>query len=310
MSIVKSPYNNEKIALLRQLIVNGAESGHPIDYEIRVDAMKVVPRTNDPEQFDLHEDFVLEDTRFVTVIIYDGTSRRNIRHVFSLKEEKVENNNQMLSGIELEKKVGEKINQERQGWQMELVQKENENLKSQLNDAEEYIDQLEKSVQDMRSKRMKLGDIHWGEIASVALEGIVRRNTHLIAKIPGGEGLAGIIEHDNKAKEQPVLPQETYASFKRQESPETEKNDNDETVNQDEKERLEFLKQLQECFDDEQMSFLITFLNMLAQKPEALEPAILFVKQWKKDMPENNDEIKKEKEKEKTQEENQEEEND
>ena len=39
------PYTSERMSMLKQLLVNYAESGKPTDYEIRVDDMKIVPRT-------------------------------------------------------------------------------------------------------------------------------------------------------------------------------------------------------------------------------------------------------------------------
>ena len=103
-------YSHEKIGLLKQMLVNSTEAGKPSDYEIRVDDMKVVPRTNDIDQFDNHEEFITDETRKVVVLVYDGNSRRNVRYNDKLQEEKQPLPQQNgLSGVEVEKIISEKL---------------------------------------------------------------------------------------------------------------------------------------------------------------------------------------------------------
>lgn len=73
-------YSAERITMLKQTLLNSAEASKPRDYEIRVDDMKVVPRTNDTEQFDNYEEFVTEETKKIIVLIYDGTSPAGRTH--------------------------------------------------------------------------------------------------------------------------------------------------------------------------------------------------------------------------------------
>lgn len=273
MSITRQKYNSGKISLLRQLLFNNKQSGKPTDYEIRVDDMKVVPRTNDPEQFDNHEEFVNEETHSVIIILYDGQSRKNTRHIFEMKEEPKPEQNPM-SGVDIDKMVDEKVTQVRKQWEYEQLEKENTALKEKKEEAEEYISKLQGIIEDMKTQRAK-GDLQWGEIAGIAAEGILRRNTHLIAKVPGMAGLAGVIEQDNKAQPQQVpSPQpEVEATFQKK---------SDEELSGEDKEWLNFLRQLQSRFSEEEMKQLLTLLNQLAQKTKAIEPAITFINQWSK----------------------------
>ncbi len=90
MIINKSPYSNGKIQVLYQYLQNAINKGRPIEYEIRVDDLKVVGRTSSLEEFDGYEEFVTEDTRTVTLIFYEGQSRRSTRHVLELNGKKEE----------------------------------------------------------------------------------------------------------------------------------------------------------------------------------------------------------------------------
>lgn len=150
MSIVKEKYSSNRVNLIYQMLCNEAEQAQPKEYDVRVDELKVVSRTSDPERFFQHEDFILPDTRYVTVCLYDGGSRRCTRYVLLLKEEESATKG-ALDGIE--HTMGEKLQQERRQWQYELLQKENEDLKARLADAEEYQEQLQDTVRQMQGEK-------------------------------------------------------------------------------------------------------------------------------------------------------------
>lgn len=279
MSII--PYNSERMNMLKQLLINNAESGKPTDYEIRVDDMKVVPRTNDVDHFDNHEEFVNEETRKVIVLIYDGTSRRNTQHTFLLKEEKKPQQQNTLSGIEVQKMVSEQLSRHKKEWERELLEKENADLKKKLEEADEFIGKQGAAIEKLKSGR-KLEDLQWGELLGIAGESLLRRNTHLIAKVPGMKGLAGIIEKDNTEPEKQIeTPKpEAEASYKmKEEKPEPEKKEPE--ISREDKDRLNFLRQLQERFSEDELRQVLTLLNTLVDKPQAIEQTTVFAIEWK-----------------------------
>jgi hypothetical protein len=288
MSIIKSNYSSGKVTLLRQLLENNAQAGTPTDYEIRVDGMKVIPRTNNHELFDNHEDFVNQETAEITIILYEGNSRRSTRHVLSLKEEPKKETVPPpapgLSGVEVEKMMEDKLRAQRQEIEFGLLRKEVKELKERAEDSEQYADELEGVVEKAKANGNKIGGLHWGEIAGVAFEGILRRNAHLLLKIPGAEGLAGLLTGDSGAKleegkQQPVT--ETF--FKEKEGPEAaEENDSFKKANQEERDMEGFIGTLQTHFKtEEKVKMVFNLLNTLVAKPQAIEPAIIFVHGWK-----------------------------
>jgi len=196
--MLKQKYNPARIQLLYQMLANSQQQGHPREYDIKVDELKVVQRTNDPEQFFCHEEFILPDTENITITFYEGTSNRNSRHVFLLNESQKETSidaQTSLNGIE--KILEEKMDKERQKWDMELLRKENESLKLKLDEAEEYNDQLETEITTLKDKKFETGK-NIGAVVSGALEALVRNNTAILKRIPGGQALAGLVEEDNK----------------------------------------------------------------------------------------------------------------
>lgn len=288
MSIIN--YSAERMNMLKQTLINSSEAGKPSDYEIRVDDMKVVPRTNDTEHFDNYEDFVTEETKKVVVLVYDGTSRRNTRHTFQFKDEKKQKaEEKTLNGTEVQKIVSDELEKEKKQWKYELMEKENKELKKKIEEADEHFSKLSAHIEDLKSKR-KVGDMQWGELFGVAGEAILRRNTHLLAKVPGMQGLAGIIEKDNKEQEKQIASPEpeVQASFSKIKSEEEssneegkEKNENENSsFSQEDKAHVDFLRQLQTRFSKEQLKQIITLLNMFVDKPEAIEPAIILTLEW------------------------------
>ena len=294
------PYSHEKIGLLKQMLVNSTEAGKPTDYEIRVDDMKVVPRTNDIDQFDNHEEFITDETRKVVVLVYDGNSRRNVRYNYKLQEEKQPLPQQNgLSGVEVEKIVSEKLQQEKKQWQQELLEKENKELKKKLSEADEHIDKLSAGIENLKSHR-KAGDIQWAELIGAAGESILRRNTHLIAKVPGMGALAGVIEQDNKNQQQVESPKsQGEASFKMKKTEQEEQKENSE-LSEEDKDRVDVLKQLEQGFNKEQMNNLITLINVLVHNPKSLDPCIMYAAEWKEKQQQPKQESKSQTQKEET----------
>ena len=263
MAIVKEKYSGAKINLLYQLLQADAEDGRPREYDITVDDLKVVRRTTDPEKFFSHEDFIREDTRYLTISLYEGSSKRNTRYVYYLKEG-VEEEKATLSGIE--QSMTEKMQQQRRLWDYELLQKENEQLKGELEEQEEYIEKLEKVLDEEKGKKASIKD-NWGEVFSMALEGMVRRNTHLLNGIPMiGQGLAGVVEQDNrrlehKAENEESKVLERQASFQKVAKEET-------TQSEDEKQILGYHRKLQQTFSQEELATILQIIALFSQEKE------------------------------------------
>ena len=276
MSVNKMPYNSEKVALLKQLLLNSKENGKPIDYEIRVDAMRAVPRTNDPEQFDRHEDFIDADTGSVTILLYEGASRNNNRHIFLMKDEpKSEPKNKPLSGIEVDKMVNEKVEEIKQQMKYDQLKKENQEQKEEIKEAYGTIDKLRKMITDMENQK-GINSLNWGKMAGAAAEAIIRNNPHIIAKIPGGETLAGIIVEDNKKQEQVASEpdKETEATFSKKPA------DTEPPLTEDEKKYRQILQYWEENFDQEELNHVTDIINTLVDKPEAIEQTKTFAEKY------------------------------
>jgi hypothetical protein len=177
-----------------------------------------------------------------------------------------------LSGIDIDKKVDEKVGAVKKQMEYEKVVEENKELKEQVAEAEEFIEKLEKALELEKQGRLKIKGVHMGEIASVAAESLIRRNPHWIARVPGMEGLAGFIEEDTQKKE--------LASGEQSEATFSKKNPIEE-LSEEEKNLLGALGELQEEFDEDELSDMGDLIRTLMKKKQALSPTLAFAQNWK-----------------------------
>jgi hypothetical protein len=269
MPFINEKYSEQKIDNLYNFLQNSKEQGEAEDYEIFVDAFKVVKRTNDLARFESYSNFIQPETKAVTIVIYDGTSPRNTKHIFTIKED----NTNGLSGVDVDTRIEEKLRSEKEKWETDLLKKENEKLKTELSEAEAYIEELEDNAEKAKDKKFRMGDVNVGEFASVVLEGFVRRNPQLLTKLPGGEALAGVIEQDNAEREKALLDKspEPEVSFKKKSS------SSEPTMSEEDKSYLDFIKSLKDKFDHEQMTSVMLILDVLAKSPNDIDPTIQYL---------------------------------
>lgn len=270
MARSKSIYDPIKLDKIKHLLFNFQQKGSPRSFEIYVDEMKVVDRSDNPDDFDTYQDFMDDDTKYIRIIIYYSlNSPRNEQYVFETNLNRTRGNSNELSGFELETKMDEKITVERNKWETEQRQKEQakeiEELRSKLSDAEEYISTLESSMEDLKTNGSKT-KAGWGEIASVALEGIIRRNPQLLTAIPGGEALAGILSESNPPQKEIEDTPQSEVSFQ----PKTEGT----PTNTEDSERLFVVKMIQDNFDPLQLPIVWEILKELSKNPDSMQPVL------------------------------------
>ena len=277
-------YNSQRLDFLKQLLTNSVENSKaPQDYEIRVDDMRVVPRTNNPELFDSYEDFITEQTRSVMVMLYEGVSRKNTKYLFHLKEEDMPKQEQKgLSGTEVEKIVSSKLEQQAQKWKQEQMEKELKELKEEQKQNEKDFEKIIAHNKKLEGER-SLEDMQWGKIIGIAGDTLLKSNTKFLAKIPGMSGLAGIIEADNKEQEKqiasPSPEPEIEASYsmksekneneKKEESEKKEKPSENSEQSEEERDQLGFLRQLHQRFEEKQVKQILSLLNFFVDNPKA-----------------------------------------
>jgi len=260
--IAKQKYTQEKADKLQDYLKLYHEKGMAVDYEILVDGFKAVRRTNDPEMFTMFESFITPDSKSVEILFYTGTSNNNDKHILTFQDEVKE---QGLSGIEIDNRIQEAIEREKRNWEFESLRKENKDLKDEIEELESEIEKLEKEKDEITSNQSPLKGV-LGEIGSSFVEGFIRRNPKLIAKLPGGETLAGLIEEDNKERSlEEATTEETEVSFK----PKSESNSP--ASSEEERNAIVFVNQLKSSFTKDEFDQVLQILQHLSDHKEMIQ---------------------------------------
>jgi len=152
MAFMKEMYSVSGINRIYQLLKNEAASGCPKDYDIKVDAMKVVSRNNDPERFFEHEQFLVASSKNIVVNIYDGASPRCMKYTLLLEPER--STEHELSGIE--KSFNTRMHQEKKSWEYDRLKSENNELRQELDEKAKYVSQLEALINTMRAEKEQM----------------------------------------------------------------------------------------------------------------------------------------------------------
>ena len=82
-----NPYNDVKLSQFKMWLQDQAEKGSGKHFEVYVDDVKVIPRTNKVESFDDHKVYIDENTETVKVFTY-GSENSNRYNQFTFVIEK------------------------------------------------------------------------------------------------------------------------------------------------------------------------------------------------------------------------------
>lgn len=276
--ITQEKYDLVKIERLKHYLEAAAEKGRPKFYEVFVDNLKAVDKTSDPEAFDEYLVYMGEDTRMVKVLIYTSTEAcpRNDKFIYTVtssEKEREEKRRGELSGIEVEEKISAVVQRERERMNTELLKKELQETKEDLEEAESYIEELEKKLVEAKNTKVAAKE-NFGEVVSLALESIVRRNTHLLSGIPMiGQGLAGVVEQDNKRLEDAAqnsahAVEERKATFTKLSKEESAYFKPKQSVSSEDRQTLDYFNSLRQAFTESELLQVLDVISILSQDKE------------------------------------------
>jgi len=262
MPVTNEKYEQYKIDKLRHFITQMSAKGQARAFEIYVDDLEVVPKTEDPKEFDSFQFYMNEDTEKIRITIYNSGSGQS-QYCFTVKPVKPEN------GLgEIETIIQEKLSEREKQYELNRLKEELEKTKHQLREAEEYVNTLKEAL-EKESNTQVLKKIKFGELASTVLEGMVRRNPQWLTKVPViGETLAGIIAQDNADMQQQLETkpaQESQASFKKKSS------DTNDQSSQEELQQLALIKELFANFDEPDLQMVWQILEKLGEEPSHIK---------------------------------------
>ncbi len=255
MPITNEKYDQLKIDRLKHFLTDMAAKGQPRPYEIFVDGLKVVPKTEDPKEFDNYEYYMNEDTEKIRILIFNSmASPRNDQYCYYVQQQKEE---KPLDGIgTLDGIIQEKLQARDREHEVQRMRQELQDLKEQLQEAEEYAEDLEQQLIQAKDNKHKLGKLDLVELGSAVLERVAAKNAGVLEKY----GLSGLVSPP-AATEQ---TQQTEASF--------ERTGNQPAGNRPElMQYLPLLEQLDKAFEEPQLKTVMEIIRQFTIEPSQLQ---------------------------------------
>lgn len=237
------------------------KQGKSTYYDVKVDGITAIERTNDPEKFQLVEEYIsILSTQVIEVRFYRGASFRN-ESVQIFLQGNMPQSQPRVNLDDLQLRMDEKLTQAKRDWACEQLQRDFDKLKTEHDELGEYTDKIEEELKVFREKKLHMGKVNLGELGGILLEGFIRRNPQILSKLPGGEALAGVITEDNEQKllETPVENTEGEASVSRSSSDPSEDDG-----------YLELLRQIQNSFSQSDFLQVMGILDKFIKDPSLI----------------------------------------
>jgi len=262
MPLIEDKFEQSRIDSIKRYLQREAEKGRKKDYEIVVDGFKVVSRTDNLDEFEDYEAELKNGTRNISILVFDGPStNRNTKYSFYLQGEPT-GQAKPLNGLgEIEQIIQEKLDAKDREFELRQLREKLGDAEKALEESEEYNEQLEKRIEELTSRK-SLETKNTGELLAAAVGYIVHRNKD---KFPMGQELAGLFP-DTDVKNLPQPAEETTASF--------EKRKTGDAFDEDTKNRLSLIADLQSRLDEPQLIGLFTIIRKLTEEPPLIETVI------------------------------------
>ncbi len=269
-SISTEKYDPVKLEKLKFFLETNAERGKPRYFEIYVDNLKAVDKNNDPASFDDYTIYLNEDSKMIKILVYSSSehSPRNDKFIYSIlndseEKKRTDMQSQELSGLEVQSKIETAISNERERFQMELLKKELEDTKEELGEAKEYIEDLEEQLSVEQNKKHSWKELNLGNVASVAIEEILKRNPAWMSKVPLLGALSGLKDSESSSKNVTNDNTEGEVSFSKKA-----------VVNSEDDKAEEFfttiLLEMHKKYTSEQLEKIITINGSMLQNEELI----------------------------------------
>jgi hypothetical protein len=243
--ITTEKYDAMRFEKIKHHLETQAEKGKPRYFEMFVDNLKVIDKTNDIASFDDYLLYVDDKTKLIKLLLYSACemSPRNDKFFFTFDNTEDKNT---LGALEVQDKITKAIMSERDRIKTEQLEIEVKELTLDLEEAQDYIDQLEIKYQEAVTQNVeKSKEVKLGAVAALAIEHVLKRNPNMLSKIPLLGMLSGLDDTPNP-QTIPLQSNDSKSTFTQEVSQES---------------GLEF--EMMRVFTDDEFAKMITIINLL-----------------------------------------------
>jgi len=146
-AIETKPYDQAEVENIKRMLEAEAREGRLISFEVKVDGMTRILKTNKVERFDELYNFINENTKDLVISIYPDASNRKEWYKFSFGAK-----TESLNGLDMEQKLNERMQLFEEKQSAKRTEEKLKETQDTLKEAEDYIrileDKLEASKQN------------------------------------------------------------------------------------------------------------------------------------------------------------------
>ena len=277
--ITTERYDPVRIERIRHFLESNSEKGKSKFYEIFVDNLKAVEKTDDIGCFDEYKMYMDENTQMIKILIYTSTENcpRNDKFIFSVRNPQEEKRQEQLNGIDFQNKIDSAIQQERERTQLLQLQKELTTTKAELKEAEEYADSLQDKLEQtqlefkqFKEKRISLSEMNTGRLVGFMTNYFIKTYPSLAQKVPVLSTLSGYLTDDAESPDQlgdllNTSPESSVSFSKKNEDKDVPENDNEE------KYKLAFFREMEDNFSIEQLKQVCEIIKGMQAQPDQIQ---------------------------------------
>jgi hypothetical protein len=254
MAITNENFDQQKIEKLKYFLEDMAEKNSPRPYEIFVDNLKVVPKTEDPAHFDGHEYYINEDTEKIRILIYNSVlSPRNDQYCFYIKPLPQQQPQSLNGPGDINQMIELRLSEREREYENRRMSEELQETKKQLSEAEHYIEGLEKKLEQATDAKYKFKNIDLLDLGAAMLGRLAEKHAGALTGL-GLPSLSGM-------EEQSLPAPEAEASFQKKSA----------GLNEMQVGYLNLLQQLENCFQPEELQVVMEIIQRFVSEPQQLK---------------------------------------
>jgi|GEM_PF-3322585 len=258
------PYDPAEVESIKHMLEAEAREGKPLSFDVKIDGMTRIHKTDKVERFNELYNFINENTKDLVISIYPDHTNRKEWYKYSFGESSTSNG---LNGIDVDQKVRESMQLFEERHAAKMTEEKLKQVQSDLKEAEEYIGMLTAQLEEAKIKPNHFGKFDLAQLAGDTLTSVAKNYPKVLDDVPVLNGIAKVIQRD--AKQQLPNQQSSFqgeVSFKPKQAKQTlspEAEAHEQTVRQ-------MVDYIGDRFDSKQRRILGHVIIELGEKPAQL----------------------------------------
>jgi regulator of replication initiation timing len=182
----REPFDDQKVESIRVQITNLSVTGTPIDYQVFLDDVEVIPRTSNPELFTSFYDLINEKSRNLNINVFSGTTRHKRTYSFYFSDAPSQSGE--LNGFDARQMIDQQVSIETMKIKISIGEQQLKQCQDTISELEDENERLSKENIELRDDLKKA--LSENGIASTVIQGVERVITQLAPQRSTG-ALAG-----------------------------------------------------------------------------------------------------------------------